>query len=162
MIKIVKTRVEKLRSSNYIPFLLGAFYFFYFAMIGVYVIFMPKVLKDLGYSPVDIGLIYTSAPLMRAILPFIFRKYIPLTDRVFFPSLALVIITTLGFFFTINNFWLFLINNFNFWVVAMGLPVFAHFTWRIYRPFGFNTWGQRRSLLGKRFRASLGASLFGV
>jgi len=29
---------------------LGAYYFFYFALVGVYVIFMPKVLLELGYS----------------------------------------------------------------------------------------------------------------
>lgn len=95
-------------------FTLALFYFFYFAMIGVYIIFMPKVLKDLNYTPVEIGAIYTSAPLMRAILPFIFKKWINLTNRVYFFSLSLTFITVLLFFIAIKNFWFFLIANFIF------------------------------------------------
>ena len=93
---------------------LSLFYFFYFAMVGVYVIFMPKVLKDLGYSAVEIGAIYTSAPLMRFLLPFIFKHWLKLTNRVFFTSLMATSIITALFFLTINNFWLFLLINFAF------------------------------------------------
>ncbi len=93
---------------------LSLFYFFYFAMVGVYVIFMPKVLKDLGFSAVEIGAIYTSAPLMRFLLPFIFKRWIKLTNRVFYISLILTSVVTLLFFATIYNFWLFLLINFAF------------------------------------------------
>jgi len=93
---------------------LSLFYFFYFAMVGVYVIFMPKVLKDLGYSAVEIGAIYTSAPLMRFLLPFIFKHWIKLTNRVFYTSLIATSIITALFFVTINSFWLFLLVNFAF------------------------------------------------
>jgi len=84
---------------------LALFYLFYFAMVGVYVIFMPKVLKDIGYSAVEIGAIYTTAPLMRFLLPFIFKKWIKLTNRVYFTSLGATFFVTLLFFITINNFW---------------------------------------------------------
>ena len=93
---------------------LSLFYFFYFAMVGVYVIFMPKVLKDLGYSAVEIGAIYTSAPLMRFLLPFIFKHWVKLTSRVFYTSLVATAIITALFFVTINSFWLFLLINFAF------------------------------------------------
>ena len=93
---------------------LSLFYFFYFAMVGVYVIFMPKVLKDLSYSAVEIGAIYTSAPLMRFLLPFIFKKWIKLDKRVYFISLIATTVITALFFITIKNFWLFLFINFAF------------------------------------------------
>ena len=83
-------------------------------MVGVYIIFMPKVLKDLGFSAVEIGAIYTSAPLMRFLLPFIFKRWIKLTNRVFYISLILTSVVTLLFFATIYNFWLFLLINFAF------------------------------------------------
>ena len=51
-------------------FNLSAFYFFYFAAVGVYIIFLPKVLHDIGYGAFDIGIIFALAPLMRFITPF--------------------------------------------------------------------------------------------
>ena len=90
---------------------LSAFYLFYFAMVGVYVIFMPKVLKDLGYSAVEIGAVYTSAPLMRFLLPFLFKYYVELNNRIFFLSLGATFITTLLFFLTVEHFWVFLFIN---------------------------------------------------
>jgi len=80
-------------------------------MVGVYVIFMPKVLKDLGYSAVEIGAIYTSAPLMRFILPFIFKRYITLTNRVYIISLLATFFITVLFFLTIKSFYLHLLIN---------------------------------------------------
>ncbi len=99
----------KLNPFENVALALGLFYLFYFAMVGVHVIFMPKVLKDIGYSSVEIGAIYTSAPLMRFLLPFIFKKWINLTHRVFFISLIATFFITLIFFITINSFWLLLL-----------------------------------------------------
>ena len=57
-------------------FNISAFYFFYFAAVGVYVIFLPKVLNDIGYSAFDIGIILAVAPLMKFAMPFfIFKTY---------------------------------------------------------------------------------------
>jgi len=98
-----------LNSFKSVKLSLSLFYLFYFAMVGVYVIFMPKVLKDIGYDAVEIGAIYTSAPLMRFLLPFIFKKWIKLDHKVFFVSLVLTFLITVIFFATINNFWLLLL-----------------------------------------------------
>ena len=102
--------IQKNKTTK-IGFNLSLFYFFYFAMVGVYVIFMPKVLKDLGFNSVEIGAIYTSAPIMRFLVPFVFKKYFNLNNRVFFIFLVLTFLVTLLFFSTIHNFWLYLFIN---------------------------------------------------
>lgn len=55
-------------------FSISAFYFFYFAAVGIYVIFLPKVLQDVGYDALDIGFILALAPLMRFATPFFILK----------------------------------------------------------------------------------------
>ncbi len=90
---------------------LSLFYFFYFALIGVYIIFMPKVLTDFYYSKFEIGLIYSSAPFMRFLLPFIFKYLIKLTKRVYLISLILTLISTIIFIVTIENFTLYIIAS---------------------------------------------------
>ncbi len=92
-------------------FKLSAFYFFYFAAVGVYIIFLPKVLHDLGYSAVDIGIIFALAPLMRFLTPFLFLKHIKLDQKVFKSALILSIICSSTFYLTIENFYAFMINN---------------------------------------------------
>jgi len=42
--------------------LFSLFYLFYFSLIGVYIIFMPKMLSDLGYSKIEIGITYSLVP----------------------------------------------------------------------------------------------------
>ena len=91
--------------------LLGSYYFFYFGLVGVYIIFMPKVLLDLGYAPLEVGIIYASAPFMRFLLPFIFRHYLSLTPNIYKISLFLSFLMTLMFLFTIDSFWIYLITN---------------------------------------------------
>lgn len=92
-------------------FNLSAFYFFYFAAVGVYIIFLPKVLHDIGYSAFDIGIIFALAPLMRFITPFLFLKHIKLDQNMFKTALYLSVISSILFYFTIENFYLFMINN---------------------------------------------------
>ncbi|SFV56122.1 Probable 3-phenylpropionic acid transporter [hydrothermal vent metagenome] len=91
--------------------LLGTYYFFYFALVGVYVIFMPKVLLELGYAPVKVGIIYAAAPFMRFLLPFIFRHYITLTPRIYQLSLFSTFIGTLVFLQTVDDFYFYLTAN---------------------------------------------------
>ncbi len=91
--------------------LLSAFYFFYFALVGVYVIFMPKVLLDVGYDPFEVGVIYAAAPFMRFLLPFIFRHFIALTPKVYVGALIVTALTTLLFWGTITHFSLYLCAN---------------------------------------------------
>ncbi|RLA84348.1 MAG: MFS transporter [Epsilonproteobacteria bacterium] len=92
-------------------FKLSAFYFFYFAAVGVYVIFLPKVLLDIGYTTSDIGIVLALAPLMRFLTPFLFLKHIELNQKVFKNTLLLSIISSSLFYITIDNFYMFMINN---------------------------------------------------
>lgn len=101
-------------------FKISGFFFFYFAIVGAYVIFMPKILSQLHYSPLEIGIIFSTAPLVRFLLPFVARKYFALDSKAFFIALALLIFSGLSFYATIENFWLFLLSNIPFGV-AMGL-----------------------------------------
>lgn len=102
--------------------LLGAYYFFYFALVGIYVIFMPKVLLDLGYSPMEVGILYAAAPFMRFLLPFVFRHAISLTPKVYQLSLLFTFISTLLFLATVNDFWVYLAANLLFGA-AMGISL---------------------------------------
>jgi len=91
--------------------LLGTYYFFYFALVGVYVIFMPKVLMELGYSTVEVGVVYAAAPFMRFLLPFVFKHYIDLTPKIYLFSLFFTFIGTLLFLGTVQNFEFYLVAN---------------------------------------------------
>jgi len=92
-------------------FNISAFYFFFFSIIGVYIIYLPKVLELKGYSSIEIGIIFAMSPLMRFLTPFLFLKHLHLTKKIFFYSLFLSIISGLLFYVTIDNFYLFLIPN---------------------------------------------------
>ncbi|WP_428025345.1 MFS transporter [Arcobacter sp.] len=92
-------------------FNLSAFYFFYFAAVAVYIIFMPKVLHDIGYTPSEIGIIFALAPLMRFATPFLFLKHIKLDEKIFKLALFTSILSSIGFYFTLNNFYTFMLNN---------------------------------------------------
>ena len=92
-------------------FNLSAFYFFYFAAVGVYVIFLPKVLHDIGYSAFDIGIILAVAPLMKFAMPFLFLKHISLNKRMFKKALFLTVIAVALFYITIEHFYIFMLNN---------------------------------------------------
>jgi len=91
--------------------LLGAYYFFYFALVGVYVIFMPKVLLELSYSTVEVGIIYAAAPFMRFLLPFVFRHWVALTPKVYVIALMFTFVGTLLFLGTVEHFWFYLSAN---------------------------------------------------
>jgi len=91
--------------------LLGAYYFFYFALVGVYVIFMPKVLLELSYSTFEVGVIYAAAPFMRFLLPFVFRHWVVLSPKIYVISLILTLLGTLIFLATVEHFWLYLSAN---------------------------------------------------
>jgi len=90
---------------------LSAYYFFYFALVGVYVIFMPKVLLELGYSAIEVGIVYAAAPFMRFLLPFIFRHFVTLTFKIYLFALLMTFIGTLLFLGTVDDFWLYLTAN---------------------------------------------------
>ena len=91
--------------------LVSAFYFFFFAIIGVYVIYLPKVLELVGYSPVEIGAVFALSPLMRFITPFFFLKKASLNRKIFKLSLLLLVSAAVLAFFTLESFYLFIIPN---------------------------------------------------
>lgn len=90
-------------------FSLAAFYFFYFALIAVHVIFLPKVLNLIGYDFIDLSIIMAASPLIRFLSPFLFVKYIKLTKNVFIFALMLTILSALLVYVTIDSFWMLLI-----------------------------------------------------
>ncbi|MDC0932336.1 MFS transporter [Arcobacteraceae bacterium] len=92
-------------------FKLSAFYFFYFAAVGVYVIFLPKVLLDIGYTTTNIGIVLALAPLMRFLTPFLFLKHVKLDQKLFKYVLLLSVTSASLFYVTIESFYLFMLNN---------------------------------------------------
>jgi len=87
-----------------LSFLVGAFYFFYFALVGVHIIFVPKILSMLGYNAVQIGTIFASAPLVRFIVPFFFLKGFTLNQKIFYLSLLLMGSGAIGFYPSLDSF----------------------------------------------------------
>jgi len=98
------------------PLLVSAFYFFYFAIIGVYVIFLPKVLEMVHYSPSEIGIIFASAPLVRFVVPFAFIRGLKLDRTVFNTALMLMVLAAAAFFPALQHFWALLAAN-----IALGI-----------------------------------------
>lgn len=102
--------------------ILGAYYFFYFALVGVYVIFLPNVLIALEYSSVEVGIIYAAAPFMRFLLPFVFRHWVVLNNKVYLFALLFTFVASLLFVESIENFWYYLFANL-FFGAAMGISL---------------------------------------
>ena len=90
---------------------LSLFYFAYFSVVGVYVMFMPEALTGFGYSKSEIGIVYAIAPLMRFLLPFIFKYYVKLTAKIYLMALLLMFLSSLLFTATVHNFYLHLFSN---------------------------------------------------
>ncbi len=102
---------------------ISAFYFFYFAIIGVYVIFFPKALQMTGYNSAQIGILLSAAPLMRFIVPFFFLKHIKLNEKVFVISLVILSLSVLLFYPTLYTFWPLLAVNLLFGgAISISLP----------------------------------------
>ncbi len=89
-------------------FLLSSFFFFYFAGVGVYIVFLPKILQMLSYSPCQIGIIFSIVPLMRFLTPFLFLKLFTLNKKVYLISLLISWIALISLFFTIKSYYLLL------------------------------------------------------
>lgn len=103
--------------------IIGAFYFFYFALIGVHIIFVPKILSMVGYSSIDIGIIFASAPLVRFIVPFLFLKGFKLDHKAFIAALILMLLGAISFYPALSFFWPLLISNIVFGIgISLLLP----------------------------------------
>lgn len=99
-----------------VPTLLGTFYFFYFSIVGVYIIFMPKVLAMSGYSASEIGIIFAVAPLVRFLLPFAFTRGLKLNVKSFNAALLIMILSSIAFYFSLDSFYKLLASN-----IALGI-----------------------------------------
>ena len=99
---------------------LSAFYLFYFAMVGVYVIFMPKVLLDFNYTKLEVGIVYAAAPFMRFLLPYAFKYLFDLTHKVYLFALGMTFVSALLFIQSVESFWLYLFINL-FFGASMGI-----------------------------------------
>ena len=96
--------------------LLALFYFFYFAVVGVYIIFLPKVLSLHGYTPSEIGIIFAAAPLVRFIVPFAFIKGLKLDRGSLHFALVIMLVGALSFYFSLESFYRLLFSN-----IALGI-----------------------------------------
>jgi PPP family 3-phenylpropionic acid transporter len=92
-------------------FNISAFFFFYFSIIGVWVIFLPKILQDFGYSSTQIGIIFSISPLMRFLTPFFFLKLFSLTNRVLHISLIVMLLCIPFIYLSVDKFEYFLVVN---------------------------------------------------
>ena len=79
--------------------LLSLFYYFYFSIVGIYIIFLPKILSEVGYAPSEIGVIFAMAPLVRFILPFMFIRGLTLNATIFKLALIVIVIAFVLFIF---------------------------------------------------------------
>ncbi len=102
------------------PVLLSTFYFFYFGVVGVYVIFMPKVLALSGYSATDIGIVFAAGPLVRFILPFAFVKGLKIDRRSFNIALGILLISCVSFYNSIDSFYHLVFSNIG---LGLGLSI---------------------------------------
>jgi len=96
--------------------LLSTFYFFYFSIVGVYIIFLPKVLSTIGYSASEIGIIFATAPMIRFLLPFAFIKGLKLNNKAFNVALIFMLVSSISFYFTRDSFSNLLLSN-----IGMGI-----------------------------------------
>ncbi len=97
-------------------FLLSIFYFFYFGIVAIYIIFIPKVLDMSGYSGVEIGTILAAAPLIRFLLPFVFLRGFRLDTKMMYGALAIMILASLAFKLSIEHYFFLVGSN-----IALGL-----------------------------------------
>jgi len=101
----VEQLLSKILNNRF--FLISTFYFFYFSAVGVYVIYLPKILNNVSYNPTQIGIVFSIAPLVRFLLPFFFLKKYELNIKVFRLSLLFLLLSVPLLYLTLENFYLF-------------------------------------------------------
>ena len=91
--------------------LLSLFYYFYFSIVGIYIIFLPKILNEVGYDASEIGIIFAMAPLVRFILPFMFMRGLTLNATIFKIALAIIVASLGSFYFSLHHFNALVVSN---------------------------------------------------
>jgi PPP family 3-phenylpropionic acid transporter len=90
--------------------LISAFYFIYFSIIGVYIIYLPKVLFEFfGYSAFEIGVVYGATAIVRFLFPLLFLKGVAITNRLYTYFSTLFVLTPVLFYLSIESFYLFVL-----------------------------------------------------
>lgn len=83
------------------------------------IIYLSKVLYNMGYSAFEIGVLYAIIPIVRFLSPFVFSRY-ELNRKVFLASLVIFLASAASFFFTIHSFYL-LSMSFAFFGLAVSI-----------------------------------------
>ncbi len=91
--------------------ILSLFYFAYFSLVGVYIMFMPNALTGFGYDAFQVGVVYTVAPFMRFLLPFVFKYYVKLTEKIYLMGLIFTLLSSILFIATVESFYWHLLSN---------------------------------------------------
>ena len=91
--------------------LLSLFYYFYFSIVGIYIIFLPKILSGVGYSASEIGIIFAAAPLIRFIVPFLFIRGVELNSKMFTIAVSLIVGSIASFYLSLHSFYFLLLSN---------------------------------------------------
>jgi len=73
--------------------------------------YIPKALVGFGYNAIEIGIIYSVAPFMRFLLPFIFKYYIQLTHKIYLLALLFIFLSSILFLQTVEHFIAHLVAN---------------------------------------------------
>lgn len=87
----------------------SAFYFFYFSSVGIQVIFLADILKNIGYSPYLVGIVFAMPGIMKFVLPFLFIRMRITKFQLYFYQVLFILAST-SLYFTIENFYLLLIS----------------------------------------------------
>ncbi len=113
-------------------FNLSSFFFFYFWVIGVWVIFLPKILSEMGYSSFEIGVVLSIPPLMRFLTPFLFLRLFSLDKRTLRVSIWMMLLSLPLLYLTIESFWAFAIANIFFgFAFSLVLPFIESYALRV-------------------------------
>src|SRR5574337_899042 len=98
---------------------LAAYYFWYFAAIGVSEPYLPPYWRSLGFSPPDLGLLNAITPAITALAPFLWTAYADATrqgERIFLVNTWIAALVALLF-----------PNLAGFWPAAAAVLIYAAF-----------------------------------
>lgn len=87
----------------------SSFYFFYFMAVGIQVVFFTDILKEIGYSPYLIGIVFAMPGIIKFTLPFLFMK-IKLTKTKLHIFQLIFITSSISLYFTIKHFYLLVLS----------------------------------------------------
>ena len=99
---------------------LSSFYFFYFALLGVWLPFWPLYLQDRGFSALDIGYLASIVMITRIIAPNVWGWLADYTGK----NMAIV---RFGSFLALACFSVLFISHQSFWTLAVLIAGYSFF-----------------------------------